>query len=131
MSNSSFCIPILSCVQSHQNNHIIGLTTEHIQKAAAFRNTIIMQSPEKLLLPSSFESQRDYLVQEIATALDSVVYNLETLNRTLNDSVQVGKEFENAGQLWSTFYNGLQTQRDLGVLEAEKEVEGLEGRSPK
>lgn len=85
-----------------------------------------MDSPEKTLVPSAFESQRDNLVQEIASAMDSVVYNLETLNRTLNDSVQVGKEFENVGQLWSTFYNGLQTQRDLGVVEAEKDIQGLD-----
>lgn len=74
-----------------------------------------MDSPAKSLIPSSFETQRDHLVQEIASSMDSVVYNLETLNRTLNDSVQVGKEFENVGQLWSTFYNGIQTQRDLAV----------------
>lgn len=57
--------------------------------------------------PSSFEKQRDYLVQEIATALDSVVYNLDVLNRSLNDSIQVGKEFDNVGRLWSNFYKGL------------------------
>lgn len=80
-----------------------------------------MSSPEKpglLQSSSSFETQRDCLVQEITTAMDSVVYHLETLNRSLNDSVQVGKEFENAGQLWSTFYDSLQTQRELGVVDA-------------
>lgn len=55
---------------------------------------------------TSFEKQRDYLVQEITTALDSVVYNLEILNRSLNESIQVGKEFDNVGRLWSKFYDG-------------------------
>lgn len=55
---------------------------------------------------SSFEKQRDYLVQEITTAIDSVVYNLEILNRSLNESIQVGKEFDNVGRLWSRFYDG-------------------------
>lgn len=55
--------------------------------------------------PSSFEKQRDFLVQEIASALDSVVYNLDILNRSLNESIQVGKEFDNVGRLWSNFYD--------------------------
>lgn len=78
-----------------------------------------MASPEKAQTPTStsFETQRDHLVQEVAAAMDSVVRNLETLNRTLNDSVQVGKEFENVGRLWSTFYDSIQTQKDLGVHE--------------
>lgn len=55
---------------------------------------------------SSFEKQRDYLVQEIASAIDSVIYNLDILNRSLNESIQVGKEFDDVGRLWSSFYDG-------------------------
>ncbi|SGZ52370.1 CIC11C00000000905 [Sungouiella intermedia] len=57
-------------------------------------------------MSNTFEKQRDYLVQEIASAMDSVVANLDTLNRSLNESIQVGKEFENVGRLWSSFYDG-------------------------
>ncbi|KAF3988721.1 hypothetical protein FT663_03214 [Candidozyma haemuli var. vulneris] len=63
-----------------------------------------MSSPDP---SSTFEKQRDFLLSEISTAIDSVVYNLDVLNRSLNDSVQVGKEFDDVGRLWSTFYNGV------------------------
>ncbi|XYA00869.1 Dolichyl-diphosphooligosaccharide-protein glycosyltransferase subunit dad1 [Meyerozyma guilliermondii] len=53
-----------------------------------------------------FEKQRDLLLQEIGASLDSVVYNLDVLNRSLNGSVSVGKEFDNVGRLWSHFYDG-------------------------
>lgn len=77
-----------------------------------------MSNPEKVG-PTPFEVQRDALVKEIATAMDSVLCNLDTLNRSLHDSIQVGKEFENVGLLWSTFYNSLQAQKDLGLVELE------------
>lgn len=54
-----------------------------------------------------FEKQRDLLIQEIANSIDSVVYNLDILNRSLNESIQVGKEFDDVGRLWSHFYDGL------------------------
>ncbi|ODV69659.1 hypothetical protein HYPBUDRAFT_97512, partial [Hyphopichia burtonii NRRL Y-1933] len=56
---------------------------------------------------NTFEKQRDLLLQEITTNLDSVVNNLEILNRNLNTSVQVGKEFDNVGRLWNLFYDGI------------------------
>lgn len=60
---------------------------------------------------ASFEKQRDQLVQEIAAAMDKVVYNLDILNRSLNDTIQVGKEFENVSRLWGTFYSGLEADK--------------------
>lgn len=63
-----------------------------------------MSSPSS---STTFEKQRDYLLSEISSAIDLVVYNLDVLNRSLNDSVQVGKEFDDVGRLWSTFYNGI------------------------
>lgn len=54
---------------------------------------------------SNFEKQRDQLVQEVTHALDSVVRNLDVLNRSLHESVEVGKEFDHVGRLWSNFYN--------------------------
>lgn len=63
----------------------------------------------KLMSESStyFEKQRDMLVQEIGVSIESVVYNLDILNRSLNGSISVGKEFDNVGRLWSHFYDGL------------------------
>lgn len=52
-----------------------------------------------------FTKQRDILIQEIALLLQSVNENLARLNRQLNDSVQVGKSFEDVGKTWSTFYD--------------------------
>lgn len=73
---------------------------------------------------SSFEKQRDVLVQEIAAALDSVINNMDILNRSLHDSVQVGKDFDDVGRLWSRFYLGLgqdnATLEDAPAAEAEK-----------
>lgn len=70
---------------------------------------------------STFEKQRDYLLQEITSAIDSVVSNLDVLNRSLNDSIQVGKEFDNVGRLWSSFYNG--DLKDRGQVPVEPEAE--------
>ncbi|CAK7893326.1 DASH complex subunit Dad1p [[Candida] anglica] len=53
-----------------------------------------------------FEKQRDLLLQEIGVSMESVVYNLDTLNRSLAGSVAVGKEFEDVARLWSHFYDG-------------------------
>ena len=53
-----------------------------------------------------FEKQRDLLLQETGASLDSVVSNLDVLNRSLNGSVSVGKEFDNVGRLWLHFYDG-------------------------
>lgn len=90
-----------------------------------------MASSEKTpATSSSFETQRDALVQEVASAMDSVVRNLETLNRTLNDSVEVGKDFENVGRLWNTFYNNIQTQKDLGVHEESNSAGEQSGENP-
>lgn len=87
-----------------------------------------------LTMTNTFEKQRDYLVQEIASAMDSVVNNLDTLNRSLNESIQVGKEFENVGRLWSSFYDGelksqeRQVAQGAEVLEEREKVqEGQEG----
>ncbi|GEQ68477.1 hypothetical protein JCM33374_g2145 [Metschnikowia sp. JCM 33374] len=55
---------------------------------------------------SSFEKQRDQLVQEITAAVDSVVSNLDILNRSLQESIQVGSDFQDSSRLWATFYNG-------------------------
>lgn len=72
--------------------------------------------------PSYFEKQRDLLIQEIGLSLESVIYNLDILNRSLNGAVSVGKEFDDVGRLWSHFYDGL-TQLKERSLEKDAELE--------
>lgn len=66
---------------------------------------------------SNFLSQRDALVNRIAVTMDSLLYNLDTLNMMLNESVQVGKEFEEVQTLWKTFYDTQQFEKNLGLTE--------------
>lgn len=72
---------------------------------------------------TTFEKQRDFLLSEISSAIDLVVYNLDVLNRSLNDSVQVGREFDDVGRLWSTFYNGV-GKKEAGDEAREQAEEG-------
>lgn len=69
-----------------------------------------------------FEKHRDLLIQEISNSINSIVINLNTLNRSLNNSIQVGKEFDNVSNLWENFYNGLNQQGEKDKQEdGEKE----------
>lgn len=61
-------------------------------------------------LANVFEKQRDLLLQEITVGLDQVVHNLDVLNRSLHTLVQVGKEFDDVGRLWRSFYDGNQAK---------------------
>lgn len=54
-----------------------------------------------------FIKQRDLLIQEISNNLSIVQTNLETLNRSLHELKQIGKEFDDVARLWSTFYDGM------------------------
>lgn len=67
-----------------------------------------------------FEKQRDMLIQEIGVSIESVVYNLDILNRSLNGSISVGKEFDNVGRLWSHFYDGLNQLKERNNQEETK-----------
>lgn len=71
-----------------------------------------------------FEKQRDLLIQEIGISIESLIYNLDILNRSLSGSISVGKEFDNVGRLWSHFYDG------VNQLKQRKEKEGTEKREP-
>lgn len=71
-----------------------------------------------------FEKQRDMLIQEIGNSMDSVIYNLDILNRSLNNSIQVGKEFDDVGRLWSHFYDGV-NQFKARTMEQQDEPEKL------
>lgn len=80
---------------------------------------------------TAFEKHRDLLVQEIAGAIDSVIYNLDTLNRTLDASIQVGSEFNDVGKLWNNFYDGLALLRNQQAQKTPppEETEGQEESS--
>ncbi|KAF2671750.1 hypothetical protein BT63DRAFT_476610 [Microthyrium microscopicum] len=52
---------------------------------------------------SYFHSQRAMLVSEIAQSMDSVLTNLNRLNRSMEAIIAVGNEFSNVEALWSTF----------------------------
>ncbi|KAK9356986.1 DASH complex subunit Dad1-domain-containing protein [Lipomyces doorenjongii] len=67
--------------------------------------------PEK----SYFEKQREALVAEIAVSLEHVLSNINTLNRSLEGAIAVGKEFESVSTLWSTFYDGIAHENHGGV----------------
>lgn len=66
-----------------------------------------------------FEKQRDLLIQEIGLSMESVIFHLDTLNRSLAGSIAVGKEFEDVARLWSHFYDGA-TQPKEGTTEKEQ-----------
>ncbi|KAK9360565.1 DASH complex subunit Dad1-domain-containing protein [Lipomyces starkeyi] len=82
--------------------------------------------PEK----SYFEKQRDALVAEIAVSLEHVLSNINTLNRSLEGAIAVGKEFESVSTLWSTFYDGIAHENPGGVDEEDLDEEMVdeEGR---
>lgn len=57
-----------------------------------------------------FIEQRDVILQEVNEIMDSILNQLNGLNITLENSIAVGKEFENVSQIWKLFYNGLESE---------------------
>jgi DASH complex subunit DAD1 len=60
-----------------------------------------------------FEKQRDLLMAEIAVSMDSVLNNINALNRSIEGAIAVGKEFDSVATLWSNFYDGLVQMEQL------------------
>lgn len=60
-----------------------------------------------------FEKQRDLLISEISISMDSILNNLNSLNRSIESSIQVGQEFKSVSDLWSNFYDGLNQVEEL------------------
>ncbi|KAK5108987.1 hypothetical protein LTR62_007621 [Meristemomyces frigidus] len=54
---------------------------------------------------SYFEQQRSLLVNDIAASLESVLQNMNKLNRSLEGVIAVGNEFGQVEGLWSQFEN--------------------------
>ncbi|RLV94751.1 DASH complex subunit DAD1 [Spathaspora sp. JA1] len=69
---------------------------------------------------SDFEKQRSLLIQQISHELSSLTTNIEALNRVFDQSLSIGKEFDDLGRLWKKFYSGLdelkQQQREGGAI---------------
>ncbi|KAI5954245.1 DAD1 [Candida jiufengensis] len=66
-----------------------------------------MSSTNTTTTSDYFIKQRDLLLQEISNNVNDVYQNIENLNRSLNESIQIGKEFDDVGRLWSSFYDGI------------------------
>ncbi|KAK0541057.1 Dolichyl-diphosphooligosaccharide-protein glycosyltransferase subunit dad1 [Tilletia horrida] len=55
-----------------------------------------------------FEKERDRLLNEIASSLEVILSNSNALNRKLEESIAVGREFEPIAQLWGRFSSVMQ-----------------------
>ncbi|KAH3675053.1 hypothetical protein WICMUC_002885 [Wickerhamomyces mucosus] len=67
-----------------------------------------------------FEKQRDLLISEITVSMDSVLTNLNALNRSMEGTIAVGKEFDSVASLWSSFYDGLSQVEQLRQQQTEQ-----------
>lgn len=78
---------------------------------------------------SYFHTQRALLVNEIATSLDTLLTQLNRLNRGLESVIAVGNEFSSVEALWSQFegvmgQQGEEKDKSGGREEDEPEVTG-------
>lgn len=60
-------------------------------------------APVPVPAKSYFESQREALILDIAHSLNTALHNLNQLNRSLEEVIQVGNEFAPVEGLWSHF----------------------------
>ncbi|QEU61944.1 Dad1 [Kluyveromyces lactis] len=76
-----------------------------------------------------FIEQRSLILQEINESMDAILNQLNGLNITLENSIAVGKEFENVSQIWKLFYNGLESEEQnmetVGVADCEHITEDV------
>lgn len=70
---------------------------------------------------SYYEQQRELLILEIAQSLNNALHNLNALNRSLEEVIQVGNEFAPVESLWSHFES---VMGDQGQEEKETKREG-------
>ncbi|OBW64104.1 MAG: Ras-related protein RSR1 [Aureobasidium pullulans] len=77
--------------------------------------------PEK----TYFEQQRELVLQDVATNLEQVLQNMNTLNRSLESVIAVGNEFGQVEGLWSMFENVMaQHQQSNNTQEEEGQIQG-------
>ena len=77
---------------------------------------------------SYYEQQREMLIMEIAQSLNTALHNLNHLNRSLEEVIQVGNEFAPVESLWSHFETvmGNQGQEDV-EKEARRDGDAQDG----
>ncbi|KAF1966011.1 hypothetical protein BU23DRAFT_560580 [Bimuria novae-zelandiae CBS 107.79] len=76
---------------------------------------------------SYYESQRELLLVEIAHSLNTALHNLNHLNRSLEEVIQVGNEFAPVESLWSHFESVMGDQGQGAEGESKREDGGVEG----
>ncbi|KAL6950078.1 hypothetical protein ACO0QE_000748 [Hanseniaspora vineae] len=77
-----------------------------------------------------FQQEKELIIQDIEKTMKSIVSNLDTLNVYLENTNEIGKEFENVSKLWEQFYTGLPYDKNLSAANA-KIDQVTEGASQK
>lgn len=75
---------------------------------------------------SYFHAQRALLVNEIATSLDTLLTQLNRLNRGLESVIAVGNEFSSVEALWSQFEGVMGSQGEEKEKNGEREEDEAE-----
>ncbi|KAF2873331.1 DASH complex subunit Dad1-domain-containing protein [Massariosphaeria phaeospora] len=101
------------------------------QRASTLHNaaasTATATGPPPLAQKSYFEQQRELLIGEIAQSLEHVLHNMNRLNRSLEEVVQVGNEFSPVEALWSQFENVMARDSAEGGVGGSGRQEGGKG----
>ncbi|EMF09590.1 DASH_Dad1-domain-containing protein [Sphaerulina musiva SO2202] len=74
-----------------------------------------------------FTQQRALLIQDIAASMETVLQNINKLNRSLEGVIAVGNEFSQVEGLWSQFENVMakpSTSSSAGAEKGELKGEG-------
>ncbi|CAG8774654.1 5275_t:CDS:2 [Cetraspora pellucida] len=64
-----------------------------------------MESNER----TTFQKQKESLINDIALGLEQVINNINVLNKNLEGAIAIGKEFENVASLWKNFNSAIVT----------------------
>ncbi|KAF2396604.1 hypothetical protein EJ06DRAFT_499866 [Trichodelitschia bisporula] len=83
-------------------------------------------NPADLSQQTFFHQQRALLVSGIAASMDSVLTNLNRLNRSVEAVIAVGNEFSSVEALWSQFESVMGTQEEQPAGEGTEEGETTE-----
>ncbi|KAG9522727.1 hypothetical protein KCU77_g9216, partial [Aureobasidium melanogenum] len=78
-----------------------------------------------------FEQQRELVLQDVATNLEQVLQNMNTLNRSLESVIAVGNEFGQVEGLWSMFENVMAQQQQQQSQEEEGHTQAHTGAQEK
>ncbi|CAI2165431.1 779_t:CDS:2 [Funneliformis geosporum] len=56
---------------------------------------------------TTFQKQRDNLINDIVAVMEQVINNMAILNKNLESIVAVGKDFENVATPWKNFHDAI------------------------